>query len=195
MRWWQYLDHQLKQACWIVAVIILLILPLLAPIIYEFKPVLCDPQYRIIKDGDGKIVGLKKDATGFHLPLDSESRFVNLAKEYRFKQLLRFSSSGWMIEIPYMVVCDNPEKVFIESNGKFACKKPSFASLAATSFKFMIMADLPAEEMQKFTAKPAELYEFVSKEAEKWSSISEYGCKIQIDKNSVKANPSLWIEY
>jgi hypothetical protein len=172
---------------------------ILLPVVYEFKPWLCPTQYKIIRDDSGKIIDLKKDATGFHWPLYSNSKFVCIPDQIRFGgNSIPYKIGGFdekVVKVQYISTCDKSKELFIDSNGRFskgvfyyfsADIHMCFRDWVHESFLEALNENLAKEEQSGKTRKLAttsDVFKFVYEVAEKWNSNNQYGCKIEV-KNS-----------
>jgi hypothetical protein len=169
---------------------------LFSPIIYEFKPLAGDTQYKMIRDNTGKIVALEKGATGFHKPFCSADTFVCLPdKMDSFGNGVVYTIGGFdseVVVIQCTTLCEDYPKAFIETNGAFIqCgnlhvfggTRLGFMKWVHEEFNKILRKDMLAEKEKGKAVvldTPADVYNFVRETADKWNNSNPYSCKIML---------------
>jgi hypothetical protein len=159
----------------------LFIICLISPIIYEFKPLpwIGDkPQYEIIRNSNGKVVGLTPNSTGFHWPFMSKLRFVNLSDFGGFFQTAVYNSGkDGTLEVAYSVTCKDPKRLFIESNGAVS----RYDWFGEGFSKFLNSGHVvESEKENKKSLSLAEFRELVGKRAEEWNRTNSCATEIKL---------------
>lgn len=167
--------------CWA-----LFILFLFSPLVYEFKPI--SPkvnQCKIIRDETGAVIGLKKEATGFHRLFYHEYSFVSLSKTFEQQLKVTLPSDGCLVHIPFKVVCSDPMLTYVASNGKIYNQdfpyddlpNDYFTTWVDSSFRSVIVID---EQLIK-SMKPREVYSWFVEKAKVWSETNNVSCHIEVE--------------
>jgi hypothetical protein len=167
-----------------------LVVVVLSPIIYEFQPLKSVDNYtqcKIVKDGN-KVVGLEKNATGFHFPFFSGAKFILLPQAFQIeKSITCYFGEGNSVDIPCVFICEDCSKAFVASKGALTFQenpvtevKNTFIAWVRKDFEDFLVLQITNNPKKFETAQEAK--KFVEKSAKEWTESNGYFCRIEVGK-------------